>query len=237
MPAREVLDRILADQRGELHTSFPAQVVAYDAEAQTVDVRPALLREIPSDDPAEPLGWEQLPDLLAVQVMWPRAGGYAITFPIAVGDWVLIVCAEQCTLLWRTRATAPTHPGLHDPHGLNGCVALVGWHPDASRLSNVSTTDLVIGTEDGSTTVKVKKAGGTVTLGSDQGADFVALANGMQRSMQALADALTTAANAITPIDPATTGANAAVNAVATTIRTWASGVALAVGAKKVKAR
>ena len=155
--SREVLDRILADQRGEIHTSFPGKVIAYDVEAQTVDVRPALLREIGSDETSVPWGFEQLPDILSVQVMWPRAGGFAITFPIEVGDWVLVLCAEQSTLLWRSKGTAPTHPGLVDPHGLNGCVALPGWYPDVEKLRGVSTTDLVIGNPTTDATVRISR--------------------------------------------------------------------------------
>jgi hypothetical protein len=183
--AREVLDRILADQRGELHTSFPAQVIAYDVDAQTVDVRPALLREIGSDEPAEPWGFEQLPDLLSVQVMWPRAGGFVVTFPIQPGDWVLVICAEQSTLLWRASGGTGVHPGLVDPHGLNGCVCLPGWVPDTDKLANVSTTDLVLGKTDGSATIKIK-ADGTVTLGSDAGAQALALAHLVDARLQRL---------------------------------------------------
>jgi Phage protein Gp138 N-terminal domain len=161
---REIIDRVIADDRSAFHTSFPARVLAYDVEAQTVDVRPALLREVPSDDPGVPWGFEQLPDILSAQVMWPRAGGFVITFPIAVGDWVLVLCAEQATSLWRTRAQAPSHPGLVDPHGLNGCVCLPGWYPDKERLANVSATDLVIGKTDGDSTIAIKPDG-TIQLG------------------------------------------------------------------------
>lgn len=182
---REALDRVVSDTRGAVHTSFPARVLAYDAGAQTVDLRPALQREVPSDDPAVQWGFDTMPDLLAVQVMWPRAGGFAITFPIQVGDWVLVLCAEQSTLLWRSKGTAGTHPGMSDPHGLNGCVALPGWFPDAQKLSNVSTTDLVIGSTEDDTTIRIKP-GGTVHLGSDSGDDFVALASKVEAEIAKL---------------------------------------------------
>jgi hypothetical protein len=172
----EAIERVIQDDRSTVHTSFPARVLAYDAEAQTLDVRPALLREVPSDSPGVPWGFEQLPDILSAQVMWPRAGGFVITFPIAVGDWVLVLCAEQATSLWRTRAQAPSHPGLVDPHGLNGCVCLPGWFPDKQKLGNVSATDLVIGKTDASSTIAIKPDG-TIVLGADISAKEVALAD------------------------------------------------------------
>ena len=180
---REVIDRIIADSRASLHTSFPARVLAYDVNAQTVDVRPALLREVPSDDPELPWGFERLPDLLNVQMMWPRAGGFVITFPLAVGDWVLVLCAEQSTNLWRTRAQAPSHPGLVDPHGLNGCVCLPGWFPDREKLSGVSTTDLVVGKDDGSSAIAIKPDG-TIQIG-DVMATPVALAELVDKAIAA----------------------------------------------------
>jgi hypothetical protein len=170
---REALDLVINDKMRDLHTSFPAQVLAYNATLGTLEVRPALKREAVDEDGG--LVFETISDLYGIPIMWPRGGGYVMTFPIAVGDWVLIHCAEQSTLVWRRRGIAPSSPGFTDPHGLNGCVAVPGWYPDTKRTLTPSTTDLVIGSLDGSTTIKVKP-GGTVTLGSDVGAQPVALA-------------------------------------------------------------
>jgi len=172
---RQAFDRVLANVRSTLHTAFPAQVLAYDAAAQTVDLRPAIEREVPTDDPRAPWDLLPLPDLYGVQLMWPRGGKFAWTFPLEPGDWVLVLCAEQSTMLWRQRGEAPSPPGILDAHGLNGCVALPGWFPDKEKLTDVSATDLVIGTEDGETTIRIKPDG-TVVLGGEAGAGFVALA-------------------------------------------------------------
>lgn len=182
---REVIDKIMLDWRSSMHTAFPARIVSYDAALQTVDIAPALQREVPTDNPTEPWAFEQLPDpLYNVPVMWPRGGGYAITFPLKAGDWVLVVCAEQSTLMWRQSGDTHEEPGLVDPFGLNGLVALPGWFPDTQKLSGVSTDDLVIGTEDGAAAIRLKP-GGTVSLGSDQGDDFVALAQRVEAAIRA----------------------------------------------------
>jgi hypothetical protein len=169
---REAIDRVLVDFRSALHTGFPARVLRYDAAQQQLDVRPALQRETGSDALGEPYEYERMPDLLGLPVMWPRAGGCAITFPIAVGDWVLVLAAEQSTGPWRVRGQAPSPPGLNDPHGLNGCVCLPGWFPDSAKLEDVSTTDLVIGRANGSVRIKPD---GTVELGGTAGGGFVSL--------------------------------------------------------------
>ena len=78
-------------------------------------------------------------------------------------------------MAWRRSGVAPSPPGISDPHGLNGLVAEVGWCPDREKLSNVSASRLEIRSADGAT--KIALAGSVVTLGSDTGADFVALAS------------------------------------------------------------
>lgn len=182
----DAFDRLLSDALSDMHTAFPARIVAYDVDAQTVDVAPALLREVASDDKNEPFGFDKLPNILSVPVMWPRGGGMAITFPLKAGDWVLIVCAEQSTLIWRTSGGEGEHPGANDPFGLNGCVALPGWFPDVSRLANVSPTDLVIGDLESDATVRIKPDG-TVVAGGEAGAGFVGLAEKIDAEFEKIA--------------------------------------------------
>lgn len=178
---RDALDLVLADFRTDIHTSFPAKVLAYDPVAQTVDVRPALTREGTTEDGG--VAYDKLPDLYSVQIMWPRAGGFAITFPIYPGDWVKITCAEQSTMVWRRNGVVPSNPGITDPHGLNGCVAEVGWAPDKAKLTDVHTSNLELRTLEGSIAVSISDS--LVTLGSVTGAQFLALSNLVQSAVNA----------------------------------------------------
>jgi hypothetical protein len=178
---REALDAVLEDFRTEIHTSFPARVLAYDAAKQTVDVRPGIQREYPSDDPRVPLKTEPLPDLMAIPVQWPRAGGFAITFPIQVGDWVEVQCAEQSLLVWRQKGDVGSPPGVSCPHGLNGACAKPGWYPDKQKLSSVDTSNMVIRSEDNG--VRIVIAGNMVTIGDTTGAQFLALANKVDQAL------------------------------------------------------
>ncbi len=165
MSTRDAVDHVLADFRRELHTTFPAKVLAYNVTAQTVDVEPAVKREAPSDAVDTPFETEEMPILYAVPVQWPRANGGALTFPIAVGDWVEISCAEQSLLVWRQTGGTGVSPGLHDPHGLNGAVARPGWYPDTEALTGVSATDVELRSP----------TGGVLVLGGQVGAQLVSL--------------------------------------------------------------
>ena len=186
---REALDAVLRAGRRSLHTCFPAKVLAYDAAAQTVDVEPQIMRELQDDEGA--LAHEKLPTLYDVPVQWPRGGGHALTFPLQVGDYVEIQCAEQSLLVWRDSGEV-SEPGISQAHGLNGCMARPGWYPDTKRVEGASTTDLVIGKVDGSASIRIKPDG-TVVLGEDSGADFVALADKVEAELNEIWRTLMTA--------------------------------------------
>ncbi len=170
---REALDAVLRAGRRSLHTCFPAKVLAYDVAAQTVDVEPQVMRELQDDEGG--LEHERLPTLYDVPVQWYRGGGRYFSLPLKAGDFVEIVCAEQSLLVWRDKGEV-SEPGVSQAHGLNGCMARPGWYPDTKKLANVSDTDLVIGKDDGSASIRIKPDG-TIVLSSETGAQALALAN------------------------------------------------------------
>ncbi len=181
----EAIDRILADFRNSLHTCFPAQVLAYDAPAQTVDLRPAIQREVAADEPDVRWGYEKLPDLLSVPVQWSRTGEWGTILPLKPGDWMTVLCAEQSLRLWQSRGTTHTLPGINDPHGLNGCCAIPGWFPDGKQLKDVSATDMVVGKLDGSACVRIKPDG-TIVIGTAEGSAAVARADKVEAELNAI---------------------------------------------------
>lgn len=228
---REAIDRVIEAGRRNLHTCFPARVLSYDVGSQTVAVQPQLMRELSDEEGA--LEYEALPPLYDVPVQWPRGGGFAMTFPLAAGDYVAILCAEQSTLAWR-KSGSVSEPGLSQPHGLNGCVALCGWYPDGQRMLHVSTSDLVLRNKLGTTQIVVDEA--TAYLGSKVGAVPIALAPLVVAALQAMSSAVTAAAAAmvVVPADPVSAGAKAGATAVAGALATWVSTVS--VGATKARA-
>jgi hypothetical protein len=206
--AREADDRVHADRQRELYTSFPAKVVRYDSANGTVDVEPAVMCELPGYD-HEPLEFEDLGELVNIPIQWPRAGGFVITFPVRVGDWVKVHCSIQSTLVWRGTGEVHSHPGISDPHGLNGCWAEPGCYPDILRVQNVSTTDLVIGKEDGTAVIRMTPAGSVrinspdVAVGNGPAPQAVALAQLVEAAVQA---AIIGHTHSIPGAPPATSG-------------------------------
>jgi Phage protein Gp138 N-terminal domain len=159
----------------ELHTAMPGQVVAVQAGAlgrQFVDVRPCLKRslEVDDDDPGvtAPFIEEELPTLPRVPVGYPQGGGFFVSLPLQVGDFVLLVFCERSIDRWLATASkarqAAVSTGDVGLHLLDGAVALpLGPAPLRELLGHVSGTDLVLGHVSG-TPLLAMAADGTVTL-------------------------------------------------------------------------
>jgi hypothetical protein len=160
----EVLDFWLQNRMADVHTALPAKVLAYDAAAQTVDVRPEIKRYIFDDEGTRTA--EALPDLYGIPVAFPRGGGFHVSFPLAVDDYVLVICSEEPTISWRDKARA-VEPGIFDRHGLNGTFALPCGYPDKEKLPSApSGTELELASDNGSSILRMDSSG-TITVTGD----------------------------------------------------------------------
>ena len=178
----EALDAWFQHRMLDVHTAIPCEVLAYDAAAQTVDVRPQVKHYVLSFDGARTA--EALPDLYGVPVAFPRAGGFHMTFPIAAGDYVLVLFSEEPTQAWRSKARLLA-PGLLDRHGLNGPFAIPCGFPDKKKLGTAPPTDAVeIASDDGAAAVVVK--GSEILLGDATATDSASLDSKVQDELARL---------------------------------------------------
>lgn len=163
---RELLDEHFDYRMADVHTALPAKVLSYDASTQTADLRPQISRYIAPDDDEEAEGArtaEALPDLYKVPVAFPRGGGFHMTFPLAAGDFVLVICSEEPTIAWRAKGRE-VEPGLDDRHGLNGCFAIPAGYPDTDPIGTApSASDLELASDNGNTILRLDSSG-TITI-------------------------------------------------------------------------
>ncbi len=126
MPASlsEPLLRAIERAMIEMRVSLPARVEKYDETKQRADVKPLLNRRYADGEEAE------LPVIAGVPVVWPRAGGAAMTMPVAKGDGVLLVFADRSIDRWLANGgqVTPDDPRTHD---LSDAVAIPGLAPFA----------------------------------------------------------------------------------------------------------
>src|SRR5271170_5596900 len=121
----------------DVHTALIAKVESYDAEKQQVDVSPVLHRRVKTLEGE----WisEELPVLCDVPVLFPRAGGFFISFPIQPGDFVQLIFNEVSIDEWVIEE-APT-VSHHQRFVLQGAVAVPGVSPQSKALVGAHKTN------------------------------------------------------------------------------------------------
>ena len=168
----------------DVHKAQPARVESYDANANTVTVTPVLWRQLPTDD--DDYVAEALPQIPDVKVQFPRAGGFAITFPIQKGDFVLLVFCDAPLGAWRQNGQ-PGDPGDPERHGLSGAVAIPGVFPDKQNIASPSTSNMVLG-KIGTPSAQIEITPTGINLGAGA-TEALALASKVKADMDALAAA------------------------------------------------
>jgi len=120
-----------------LHTAMPGAIVTYDYTTQKASVQP-LLNKVWADGTTTPY-----PILENVPVVFPRAGGGGLTFPVVEGDTCLLLFIERSTDLWLTVGgqVSPDDPRKFD---LSDGVAIMGLFPFNETSTADNNTDMVL---------------------------------------------------------------------------------------------
>lgn len=116
--------------RGNLYTAMPAQVVSvadFPTE-QTIDVKPVVRRVYEDTTVLES------PDIYSVPVMFPSAGGGLLSFPIQVGDTVLLVFSMRSIEDWLEGDGSIVTPNSSRAHSLSDAIAIPGLYTKTTHL-------------------------------------------------------------------------------------------------------
>lgn len=196
---RQIIDYALDNA----NTAIPAYVTKYNSATQTVDVQVPFLDiyEIDGQSTQQEHPWPELPD---VPIVFPRGGGWSITWPLSKGDNVLLVFAQRSIDdWWATNGQSKISPVDLRRQDISDAFAIPGPPTDKTKLKadHVSATDLIIRHSDG-TELQIGKAGtvsitgSRLNIGSESAS--VALAKGQVTTDQI--NTLTTRVNTISAI-------------------------------------
>lgn len=208
---------------GEVHKALPGKVTAYDPVTNTAIVKPQIKKPLTAADGG--VAYEDIPEIPFVPVLWPRTAGYAITFPLAVGDCVLLIFCDTSLAEWRESGDV-AEPLDARRHSVGWPVAIPGFFPDATALSSAPdalaarAAGMVIGEDGGSSRIEITPT--AIKLGKDA-AEFVALASKVDAFINAFCNAV-----------PVATDGGAAIQTAAKTAWTTAGGTC---AASKTKAQ
>jgi len=159
----ESLRLALENAQSQIWTATPAIVQGVNLAAQTLSVQPAIQGTLSNPD-----GTTQtvnLPLLVDVPIVWPRAGGFALTFPIAVGDEVLVVFGARCIDSWWQSGSvgAPAEARMHD---LSDGFAILAPTSQPKKFANVSSTNVQLRDTAGTTYVEITPGGKARVVGA-----------------------------------------------------------------------
>lgn len=166
----ESLRLALESAQAQIWTAMPGVVTSVDLVKQTVSVQPTIqgTTENPNGDTTN----VNLPVLVDVPLMFPRAGGFALTFPVKAGDEVLVVFGCRCIDSWWQSGGvgAPAEARMHD---LSDGFAILAPTSQPKKLTNVSAANVQLRDEAGSTFLEVTP-GGKIKLTATSELEMVA---------------------------------------------------------------
>ena len=133
-----LIESMIQNRLNEVHSALPAKIISYDADKQEAAVQPLINRLYHDDDS------EIQPTIAAVPVIFPSAATGSLTFPIGVGDIVLLIFSEQSLDNWLfSDGKASVDPEDHRRFHYSDAIAIPGLYP-FKKAPGGSNTDVVL---------------------------------------------------------------------------------------------
>lgn len=144
--------------QSNLWTALPCTVVSIDWTKLTIEAQPAV--QGVNIDEAGNETYVNLPVLGDVPLMFPAAGGFALTFPIAAGDEVLVIFASRAIDSWWQSGGTNNQPVETRMHDLSDGFALPAQMSNPKSYgAHVSQANLRLCKQDGSSYVEIAANG------------------------------------------------------------------------------
>ncbi len=133
--------------QSKIWTAMPGIVQSVDLAKQTCVVQLAIQGR--SEDQQGNLTYRDISVIHDCPIVFPRAGGFVITFPMAAGDEVLVVFASRCIDSWWQNGGYANKPMEFRMHDLSDGFAIPGPTSQPKKISSVSSTEIQIRNEAG----------------------------------------------------------------------------------------
>lgn len=153
----ELALRLAFDGRlSDVWTAMPAIVQKVDFTAMTCEVQPSIQGSTTDENGV--VTFVNYPLLVDCPIVFPSAGGFTITMPLAAGDEVLVIFAARCIDSWWQSGGIglPMEARMHD---LSDGFVIPGPKSQPNVLTNVSSTNLQIRNNAGTSYVEIDSSG------------------------------------------------------------------------------
>lgn len=173
----QLIKQAIENRLLDVHTAIIGRIERYDHQSQLADIQPVLKRQAKDKE-------QDLPLLLDVPVLFPRAGGFFLSLPIQSGDFVQVIFNET-----------DIDDFLNEPSPridsvgrftLQGAVAIPGIQPSSKPILGAHKTNFVMGQDNG---VQIHLDGGRIRLGSEKANQALALASAVKTELEKIRSA------------------------------------------------
>lgn len=136
-----------------LRVACPGIIQSFNAEEQTVTIQLALREEVNQYDYSKK--WMDIPLLVDVPIVIPRAGGYCLTMPIKKGDECLVVFGDMCIDGWWSLGGVQNQIEKRR-HDLSDGFAILGTWSQPRTIENYNTDACQLRNEKGNSYIEIK---------------------------------------------------------------------------------
>jgi len=146
-----------------MRVASPGIIQSFDLSTQTVTVQLALREKWDHDGTEE---WVDVPLLVDVPILFPRAGNYVLTMPVKPGDECLVVFGDNCMDAWWQSGGVQNQLECRR-HDLSDGFAIVGLWSQPRVIPGYSSGSAQLRTLDGSSYVEIADSGVNIRTGGD----------------------------------------------------------------------
>jgi Phage protein Gp138 N-terminal domain len=159
---QDALMKALTGWQAGMWTAMPAVVQTFDASVMTCEVQITVPINFKSPEDGSTI-WKNVPLLRDCPVIFPSGGGATLTFPVKAGDEGLVIFASRCIDAWWAYSKIQPPPYIR-MHNLSDGFFLPGVKSKPNVISNVSTTETQLRSNDGNTVIGLNATSSTITL-------------------------------------------------------------------------
>lgn len=149
---QEQLLRSQESASSKIRVAMPGIIQEFDPATQAATVQLAIREKVINSSGESSM--MEIPMLLDVPIVFPKAGGFSVTFPVKKGDECLVVFGDMCIDAWWQSGGVQNQVETRR-HDLSDGFAIMGVSSVPNAVSNYSTNSVQMRNKSGSTFVEV----------------------------------------------------------------------------------
>lgn len=167
--SEDTLNSMIHQNQALMFTSMPAVITGVNLDSMSVNVQPAI-NEMFSDGEVS-----EFPDILSVPLIMPGSKNALVSFPVEVGDTVLLVFSQRSMDNFKLGNGRPTQPNDYRKHDMQDAIAIPGLftlsnsvNKPSSRKWNHNTKDVVVVANIGGNEAEIRLSeSGDITMNTE----------------------------------------------------------------------